>query len=109
VTEAEKYRRILEAYQIENDFGRTIEAYQGELALGEQKLTVSFLRVGRVSLVYQTLDGEKMGVWDRKKGQWVDLPQDYYGDITRGLRIAKKQAPPDLIFLPVEAPEVVTP
>ena len=29
VADAERYRRILEAYQVENDFGRTIEAYAG--------------------------------------------------------------------------------
>src|SRR5690606_13157938 len=46
VTNSEKYRRILEAYQIENDYGRTIEAYDGILptANGERQ-TVTFLKV----------------------------------------------------------------
>ncbi len=107
VTEAEKYRRILEAYQIENEYGRTIEAYQGELKVDAATLTVTFLRVGRLALVYQTLDGEKVGAWDQTKGAWVDLPQDYFADINRGMKIAKKQAPPALIFLPIQAPEEV--
>jgi hypothetical protein len=104
VTEAEKYRRILEAYQIENDYGKTIEAYTGEFKFGEgDARTVNFLRVGRISLVYQTLDGEKAGAWDPQQKKWVDLSSDYLGDLTRGIRIAKKQAPPALISLPVLA------
>ena len=57
VTIAEKYRRILEAYQVETEYGRTIEAYQGELTMDEKTRTVDFLRIGRVSLYYLTLDG----------------------------------------------------
>jgi hypothetical protein len=109
VTEAEKYRRILEAYQVENDFGRTIESYSGEMKFAEgDARTVNFLRVGRIALVYQTLDGEKAGAWDQNQKKWVDLPGDYLGDLTRGLRIAKKQAPPALMSLPVLAPQAVS-
>lgn len=107
VTEAEKFRRILEAYQIENDFGRTIETYQGPLegngSNGEER-TVNFLRVGRVGLVYQSLNGKELGAWNQQERKWVPLSDSYRNGIKKGIRIARRQAPPNLIFLPVAAP-----
>jgi hypothetical protein len=105
VTDSEKYRRILEAYQIENDYGRTIEAYQGFLEIGGEERTVDFLRVGRIAFLYQTLNGSEAGAWDASKGKWVELPGSYRVSIRRGLRMARKQAAPDLITLPVAAAE----
>lgn len=107
VTNAEKYRRITEAYQIENDFGRTIEAYSGSLegaGAGDAR-TVDFLRIGRVILLYQTLDGDEVGVWNQAGGAWEVLDGSYRPAIRQGLRIARKQAAPDLLRLPVSAPE----
>jgi hypothetical protein len=100
VTNAEKYRRILEAYQIENDYGRTIEAYRGTLADGR---TVDFLRVGRIALVYQTLDADELAVWDQETEDWIELDSSYRTAIKQGLRIARKQSAPDLIRLPLPA------
>ncbi|WP_417542905.1 DUF3450 domain-containing protein [Methylophaga thalassica] len=101
VSLAEKYRRIMEAYQVETEYGRTIEAYQADLEDGETKKTVDFLRIGRVSLYYITLDGKEAGMWDNDKKQWVVLSDDYIQSITDGLKVAKKQLPPDLMVLPV--------
>ena len=98
---AEKYRKILEAYEIENEYGRTIEAYEGEMDINGETRTVSFLRVGRVALVYQTLDGEESGAWDQAQGQFVDLDGDFDGQLRSALRIAKQQAAPDLLVVPV--------
>ncbi|QHS11157.1 DUF3450 domain-containing protein [Sinimarinibacterium sp. NLF-5-8] len=99
VTIAEKYRRITEAYQVEMEYGRTLEAYQGKI--GEK--TVEFLRTGRVSLMYQTLDGSDSGYWDASAKQWVG-DNSYQNAVTAGLKIAKKQAAPDLLTVPVAAP-----
>ena len=106
VTDAERYRRIVEAYQIENEYGRTIEAYQGEVASDGKRRTVDFLRVGRVILLYQTFDGAETGAWDHKQHAWV-AADGYQSGVRDGLRIARKQAAPDLLRLPVPAAETV--
>ena len=98
---AEKYRKILEAYEIENEYGRTIEAYEGEMDINGETRTVSFLRVGRVALVYQTLDGEESGAWDQAQQQFIDLDGDFDSELRSALRIAKQQAAPDLLVVPV--------
>jgi len=97
---------VTEAYQIENDFGRTIEAYKDTLTLNGATREVDFLRIGRVALVYQTADGKYSGAWDQKSGQWIELDKgDYKNQIRFGLRIARKQVAPDLVMVPVDAPE----
>ena len=103
VSVSEKYRRIVEAYQIEIEYGRTIEAYQGKV----DDKTVDFLRAGRVSLLYQSLDGGETGYWaaDARK---FKQDNDYDDAIKAGLKVAKKQAAPDFISLPVHAPKQVT-
>ena len=103
VSVSEKYRRIVEAYQIEIEYGRTIEAYQGKVA----DKTVDFLRTGRVALLYQTLDGRETGYWDSDAKQWKQ-DNDYDDAIKAGLKVAKKQAAPDFIHLPLHAPKQVT-
>jgi hypothetical protein len=102
VSLAEKYRRIMEAYQVETEYGRTIEAYQADLGDEQQGRTVDFLRIGRVSLYYLTLDGKEAGVWDSEMHQWQVLSDDYLQAIADGLKVARKQLPPDLLVLPVK-------
>ncbi|MDH5632508.1 MAG: DUF3450 domain-containing protein [Gammaproteobacteria bacterium] len=107
VTVAEKYRRIMEAYQIELEYSRTIEAYHDVVAIGGKDVTVDILRVGRVALMYQTLDGSDSGIWNNGKRAWEELPGKYDDSIQKGLRIARKQAAPELITMPVKAPEAI--
>jgi len=101
VSVSEKFRRVLEAYQVEVEYGRTIEAYNGLLTVDGSERDVDFLRIGRVSLVYQTRDGQKLGLWNNETRAWDELPAKYRSDINKGLRIARKQLAPDLIIVPV--------
>lgn len=102
---SEKFRRVLEAYQVEVDYGRTIEAYTGLLDVAGSEQNVDFLRIGRVSFIYQTRDGSKMGLWDTKTKAWTDLDAAYRTDINKGLRIARKQLAPDLVVVPLNVTE----
>jgi hypothetical protein len=104
VTTPEKFRQIMEAYQIENEFGRTIEAYRSTLELDGRETTVDLLRFGRIALVYQSLDETQSGRWDLASKSWVVLDGSYRSSIRQGLRIARKQTAPDLIRLPLTAP-----
>lgn len=105
ITISEKYRKIMEAYQIEVGFGRDMEAIVGDLTIGGETRKVEFLRIGRIVLAYQTANKEETGFWNRNTGQWELLPDEYRSAITAGLRIARKQAAPDLLKLPIAAPE----
>jgi len=106
VSDAEKFRRLLEAYQVENEYGKTIEAYRAELKNGGNNTrTVDFLRVGRVGLFYQSLDGLESGVWNNKMRQWQKLPANYNNAIHTGLGIARKERAPELLSIAVEPPE----
>ena len=71
---------------------------------GSEK-TYEFLRVGRITLLYQSPDGMETGVWNKQTRQWDALPQEYRSAVEQGLRIAKKQAPPALIKMPVQTAE----
>jgi hypothetical protein len=106
VTVAEKFRQVLEAYKIENEYGRKIDAYKGSVEIDGVERDVNFLRVGRIALLYQTTDTEISGAWDQASRSWVPLERgEYRNAIMKGLRIARKEASIDLLNLPIAAPE----
>jgi hypothetical protein len=101
IAPSEKFRRVMEAYQVEMDYGRTLEAYSGLHTIEGQERDVDFLRVGRTVLIYQTRDASLQGSWNKQTRQWQALPSSYRTQVTKGLRMAKKQLAPDLLMLPV--------
>ena len=105
VSVAEKFRRVMEAFQIENEYGRTIENYRGTLEVGGLMREVDFLRIGRVTLIYQTTDGQRQGIWDQSSRQWVELGSEHRNPIRQALRVARREIAPELLLLPVPAPE----
>jgi hypothetical protein len=101
-TTAEKYRKVTEAYSIELDYGSTVDSYGGTLPSGKQ---VDFLRVGRTTLIYQTLNQEVSGWWNPTKNDFETLDRKYNSEVKEAIRIAKKQASPNLAGLPVMGAE----
>ena len=108
-TVAEKYRAVMEAYQIEANYGRTIEAYRGTIAVNDEEQTVDLLRIGRLALVYRSLDGEEVGQWNHEARLWEPISGQYLRAIDRGLEVAEKRAVPQLLELPIPAPNAAPP
>jgi Protein of unknown function (DUF3450) len=100
---SERYRRLMEAYQIEMEYGRTVADYKAPLADGRD---AEFVRVGRISLMYRTLDGSEAGYWDAVQEQWV-VDDEYESAVLDALRMSRKETAPDLIEAPVRAPQEV--
>lgn len=106
LTVAEKFRQVLEAYNIELQYGRTVATYSDSIEINGAEREVDFLQVGRIALVYQSTDGQLSGAWDKEGRAWVELPAgEYDAAIRKGIRIAKKQATIELLNVPVPAPE----
>ncbi len=107
VSVAEKFRKVMEAYQIENDYGSTSETYTQEIELPEQGTRVyNMLRFGRVGLYFQSEDATITGRWDKDagdSGDWI-IDNGIRGEVRKGLQIAKQQIAPELLILPVPAP-----
>jgi len=100
-TAVDKYGRILEAYQIEEEYGRTVDVYAGKLAADERP--VELLRIGNVLLLYHARVGSGTGYWNTEQKVWV-ADDDYEKAVLKGIRIANKKDAPDLIVAPIPAP-----
>lgn len=106
LTDAEKFRQILEAYQIEIEYGRKMDTYNSVITLDGAEREVKIFRVGRISLLFQTNDANLTGYWNADAKEWQTLDGGSYRNAVRqGIRIAKKQSSIEILELPVSAPE----
>lgn len=102
VTAAEKCRRVFEAYEIENDYGRSIEHYTAKLELGDKTFDADFLRVGRVALLFQLIGQDQVGYWQSDEKDWV-LSDDsaLRRAVSQGIDVARKEVSPQMVTIPV--------
>ncbi len=102
VSNAEKTRRVFQAFQIEQDYGNTIETYRGRIEHDGRTFSVDFLRIGRVSLTYRTPGGDAYGYWNSDLQEWVSITSaQRQRQIEMGVRMARQEMAPELITLPV--------
>jgi len=103
VTASEQVRQVLEAYNIEAEYGRKIDTYESALDDGT---VVNILVIGRIGMFYQTKDEQSSGKWNNETDSWDELPGSYRKPIRDGIRMAKKLAPTDMLMMPVIKGEV---
>ncbi len=105
VAVSEKFSQVLRAYQIENEYGRTMETYGDTIVIDGTERKVDILKVGRVALVYQTPDGEETGMYNKNTGQFEAVSDDYQASVRQGIRMARQQATQDMFSIPVHGAE----
>jgi cell division protein FtsB len=99
-----KFRLLLEAYQLEQNYGGNMAAWRGPLLFQGEELSVEYLRVGRTALYFQSLDGETSGYWNAADDGWMTLAPEYNRELSQALRSAKNLTAPQLLQLPLMAP-----
>ena len=107
VSSAEGLRQVLETFNVEMEYGRKLDNYKDTINIEGQPREVNVLRVGRLSLVYQSSDESLTGAWDNKKQEWVALDNSYRNPTKKGLRIANRLATVSMLELPIPNPEAV--
>jgi len=105
VTLAEKFRLILDAYSIEREYGRSSNAYEGQLDVNGKQVLVDFINFGRVALYAQSQDQKLAWMYNAEAKSWEQLDDSYLRNITKAIKIARKQAAPDMFALPIPAAE----
>ncbi len=98
---AEKLRRVMEALQVETEYGGTVEVYQDTIELSGQSTLVNVFRLGRLSLFYQTPDRKEVGHYNRASGTWEPLAGKYRHAIDTAVEMGNRQRPIELITLPI--------
>ena len=104
VTVAEKFRKVMEAYQIENDYGSSSEHYEESLTIDGATRAFNMLRIGRMGLYFQSDDTKITGRWDNANREWV-IDNSARNEVRKGLRMARQLIAPELIVIPVPAAE----
>jgi len=104
-TTSSRYRSIMDIYDVEMEYGTTSEAYKSVETIGGNELEVDMLRIGRVALYFQTTDQKSSGMWDTVNKEWKSLPSGDNRNIRKAIKVAAKTTAPELLSLPITAPE----
>ncbi len=98
---SEKYRKVMETLIIEAEYGSSIEVYSSMIKVEEKDIQVKILRLGRLSLFFQSLDHKRFGYFNHGELKWMILPQKYNSSINAAFEIGLKYRPVQLLCLPL--------
>lgn len=105
VNTSEMYRLVIEAYRNEKDLGKALVTYTDKLTLDGAEKQVNIVYVGRIALLAQSMDEKQAWMWNKSTNAWEALGDEYLQSTKFAIRVAGKQAAPELLKLPVLAAE----
>ena len=96
-----KFRKIMEALLIEAEYGTTVEVSNETIELDGEPVLVNILRLGRLNLFFQTLNGNRCGLYNMATSGWEELPREENRNIKMAADMALKRRPVEFVNLPV--------
>lgn len=102
-TGADKFRRVLEAYRSEVEYGHSMGAEDAEVDCAGTRGAATLVRVGRIGLYCLAADG-KGGYWDARRRKYEALDDAGIEEVRKAVVVARGEGEPELLTLPVPAP-----
>jgi Protein of unknown function (DUF3450) len=103
VSAAEKYRVILNRYEIEGSYGRGLRTYSENTTIDGNEVTQQILQVGRVALIRDT--NGTLEMLYRGASDWMPVPSSHNNDVQRAFRIAREVTTPEVFTVPLPGSE----
>lgn len=107
VSPAETYRVILNAYEIEASYGRSLRVYEDTVEAEGEPAQVKFLQLGRVAIIRVFQGGPRAGdmeIRTKANQEWRALPGSYASNVQRAIRIGEEVTTPEVFIAPLPGP-----
>jgi hypothetical protein len=101
---SEKLRVVLEnGLKIETQYyGQAIEAEEDQtINIDGSDTQVTIFRLGRLMMLYMTIDGTRIGRYNPETRQWEALPENLLRNVRRILEIAQSKRTAEIVELPL--------
>ena len=102
VSDAERYRQIIKAYEDELEYGRTVQTWSAPVQQDGAEIEYDYFLYGRVAFMRMNEVARKGQRWSRSQNAWVDLPSSALKDVKKSILIADKKSPPAVMMAIVE-------
>ena len=106
IVPAEQYRLIIEAYQAEMEYGRTVDTWQAESFVDPNDpnsgpTTVTMFQYGRVALVMLSGDEKTAFRYNRATQSWEKVGGNYVADVKQAIKVARGLTGQEVLYAPV--------
>lgn len=102
ISAAERYRLLLNAYEIEMGYGRSLRAYSEEVDVDGAPQSAEVVQIGRVALIRDI--GGTLEILTQDNREWRPVPGSMAVDVQRAFRIAREVTTPEVFVAPLPGP-----